>query len=595
MLLTKTIKALTVWKDIKDTLEVPVYPGHVFSGWSLEGFDGAHIPIDHVFREDSTIYACYDTEFITITLDVAPGTAETTKVRVPALSTFSYVSTLLKEIEINYPGMVIDFWSLSKGSRPIDADYKFEKSTTIYANYTEDFITIVFDAMGGNLTGDESIRVKRGTTWNTIKEEYPNPERAGYTFLHWTLDVETDADIPDNQAFTEDYTTVYAVFEKIPVYIEITFNYDGFTETVTVEEGSILQEAIALLDGWNKGAGYTLLGWNISNFLTDVLDPLTYILHGQQSFNAIYRKDYELYLITNRTLLSVYDIPETFIGNVSCIGTGETIDMIFGNGLFNTLLKHDYIQCFTKLQTSSGTPLDGDDLPPGKYYIAYPEKDDTRLAMVLPGVSTSRMSLDDYIADDRPTIYFPIEVVLPFVCTVATMKSKISSAISKFLSDAIGFDEIAPQGFSSDFDIIGLHVEDKTLNDSYYNYRSRYISFNTKGSYITQNLANFGSLYVACRYRSSVLLNQAPGNNKLLCSGMEYPYCTLRVMKEAMSSVAAVGTSGKFYVKTANTDFTDRSDEVNLDTGAYDVGADDSSEFFPTLDSSSMRAFSYHE
>ena len=589
-IITTVIKAFTYWKDVRDTLEVPKCPGYSFSHWSLE-IDSEAIPEEHQFLEDTTIYACYEVVYIRIDLELRGGECKIDHLLVPQLTEFREVRDQLREYTVHNPGFSLDYWSLEpENGTEIKLSHVFEESTTIYAYYTDDFISVVFDPMGGEVVGFNTLRVNRYTTWQELKEMVPSAELVGYEFRHWTRDADTDAQIEDSYQFQEDIVTLYAVYERIIVYVDVIFDYDDFTETVNIATGSTLQQAIDQLDGWNKGSGYKLLGWGFSKMSQVALDPITTIIMSPQTFYACYERTFELYLITNSTLTQLYSIPTTHIGTV-VLKNGENLMAVFGDSAFRSAMKQDYIALQGQICNSSGTPITvTNDLAPGSYYVKYHSPGETELTFLVPCVGAPSMTSYEYLADSATTWAIGT-CKLPFVVTPSLVKSRIQSAISSALS---GTDEISGSELNSNYDVLGICLYSGDMqNARNTNLPSRYFSLSGSSNYLATAFQNGKTIMVAVRYRSTILLNQAPGENKLRGSNFEFPYCTLRIARSAIVAAAQAGSSGRLYSKMDNTDYDDREDEEEVSFPSTDIESDGNITWFPTLGAEQMRGFAF--
>lgn len=589
--ITKIIKAFTYWSDIKDTLEVPVYPGHAFKHWSLE-YGSDAIPDGHQFLEDTIIYACYDVVYIRIDLELNGGTCKIDHLLVPQLTKFSEVKRQLKEYKVHNPGLALDYWSLdAQNGKEIDSDYIFEESTVIYAYYTDDYITVVFDPMGGDVTGSDTLRVNRYITWAELKDKCPEASLVGYEFKYWTNNAETDPVIDDGYQFQEDIVTLYAVYEKIIVYVDVIFDYDGFTETVNIATESTLQQAIDQLDGWSKGSGYRLLGWGISKYAQTTIDPITTIIRSPMTYHAIWERTFNLYLITNSTLTQLYTIPTTHIGTVT-LKNNENLTAIFGNSTFKAAMKQDYLSLSGQICNSSGSPVNvTNDLAPGNYYVKYDQPGDSQLTFLVPAVGAPSMTSKEYFSDDGET-WIMGTCSIPYVTTPSTIKSRIQSALSSTLG---GAGEISSSELSSNYDVLGIVLYSGNLDSARStNLPSRYFSLSGSGNYLSRAFMGNYQIILALRYRSTILLNQAPGENKLRGSNFEFPYCTMRIARSAITSAAADGSSGRFYAKMSNTNYDDRSDEEEISFPSSDIESDGHVTWFPTIGAEGMRGFAFH-
>ena len=200
------------------------------------------------------------------------------------------------------------------------------------------------------------------------------------------------------------------------------------------------------------------------------------------------------------------------------------------------------------------------------------------------------MTSYEYLADSATTWAIGT-CKLPFVVTPSLVKSRIQSAISSALS---GTDEISGSELNSNYDVLGICLYSGDMqNVTSSNLPSRYFSLSGSSNYLATAFQSGKTIMVAVRYRSTILLNQAPGENKLRGSNFEFPYCTLRIARSAIVAAAQAGSSGRLYSKMKNTDYDDREDEVEVSFPSTDIESDGNITWFPTLGAEQMRGFAF--
>lgn len=155
----------------------------------------------------------------------------------------------------SYTNSGCDFigWTGSNGTTPelnitIPADNTEDKEYT--ANFRCEGYTITFDANGGTVDQSSTI-VDRGSTIGTL----PTPNRTGYTFDGWYLDLSSDTAIDSDYVPVEN-TSLIAKW-KINSYT-ITFDVNGGTSIVPITQDydtEIIPPSNPTKDG------YTFAGW----------------------------------------------------------------------------------------------------------------------------------------------------------------------------------------------------------------------------------------------------------------------------------------------------------------------------------------------
>ena len=204
----KLYDAQTSWGVIKNRVASPEKKNYEFLHWSLTK-GGTSIPNDHVFREDTTLFAVFEKISILLTLYFnTDGGFQINPYQVQYGDTFGKIKVfLVNPYKENY---TFKHWSLTKNGTAISDDYVFEHSTTLFAVYklNENVITIKLDTQGaGELTTINVIP----SYWRDFKNIVETPKLEGKVFKHWSLTKGGEA-ITDSYKFTKN-TTIFAVYK----------------------------------------------------------------------------------------------------------------------------------------------------------------------------------------------------------------------------------------------------------------------------------------------------------------------------------------------------------------------------------------------
>lgn len=249
----------TLWKDIKDTLEIPQLSGYTFSHWSLEQ-DGQ--PIDEMYAFDGelvTIYAVFNINKVNIRFETFDGEPQTPNIVVDYGTSWEIVkANVLEPQKENHR---FNHWSLSENGDPIeDAQIFTTPEVTVYAVYDITHVVLEFNTQGGNDV--QSLTVEYGLTWNDVKSQVLNPVKTGYTFSYWSLNAQGEQ-IRDDFALIAGKYTIFAIW-KINAF-EISFETSGGTtvDPIQVDYGTTFKELKELIPEVTK-EGHTFLYWSLS-------------------------------------------------------------------------------------------------------------------------------------------------------------------------------------------------------------------------------------------------------------------------------------------------------------------------------------------
>lgn len=252
--------------------------GYTFTGWFTAASGGQAVNADTVVNGDMTIYAQWtekDPQSYSLTLDPNADNGQ--------INGASGVQTLstklvdghtslnnLSQYQMTRQGYSFAGWfdAPEGGEMVYDAagyavdgtywtsgNYMGGQNLTVYAHWTKNVTTyaLKFDVRGGNPIDDIMYDA------NTLVTTFPEPTRAGYTFLGW-FDAATNGNRVTSVTMTQD-TKLYAQWEKIPeapktAYIAFVTQTDEISiGSMTVDVGTEVQ-----LPNLTRN-GYTFDGW----------------------------------------------------------------------------------------------------------------------------------------------------------------------------------------------------------------------------------------------------------------------------------------------------------------------------------------------
>lgn len=241
---TCAVTELVVVYGKEMTLPMPVWEGHTFKGWYLNGNEvtsGACMLV-----EDCTLVARWDADTFSITYDLGGGTNHAQNP-----STYTYDEEIIVHAPERF-GYTFLGWTYDGQTTP-KLDVKIEKASTGNRSFTARWeaitSTIILDASGGNCEGEEMT-----VTFDSAMT-LPTPQFEGHNFLGWYVG-ETKVE-SGNCALAEDMTLV-ARWESI----EYTITYENMqngTNAVENPNKYTYEDAVTLLAPSRNG--YIFLGW----------------------------------------------------------------------------------------------------------------------------------------------------------------------------------------------------------------------------------------------------------------------------------------------------------------------------------------------
>lgn len=440
------VKAFTKWEQAKENItETPYLKGQTFEGWSLNR-NGQFIDDQYQFIQDTNIYPIYQTSYIQVNLNLGEGVSETTYIRVQRDSTFDE-NTELFNIDIQYIGYQLDYWSLSENGDPIPSDYIFTTNITFYAVYQIKYITLNLHSI--SQLPEDSLQIQQGTYYKDIKQQL-EIELQDYIFNGWSLNDSGTPLINDNYQFLND-TDIFASFTYDTSITVRFYTYDDNYIEVKANEGDTLHNVLDTFDQPQR-ENWLLYGWSTENNYNGLVDNDLYIIEGNISLYAIW--------VFNITINLQNDYPELLESN-GIIGTflcaeGETVQNILSD-----LIQSNNYQKLTSVGSfvfdhhlyKDGTTINND-------YVLQPQ--DNNLFVKLKSnkivYKINQLYTEDSTADDFVQFEFD---------TITTLNDLFNE-----------FKKYAQPGYDLYGDIIGFDYNNSTTDIEMYD-DGLYLNFNT--------------------------------------------------------------------------------------------------------------------
>ena len=184
--------------------------GYTFSGWYTAKSDGTKIDNNTVvtLKADQTLYAQWTANTYTVTFDGNGGTINgSSSKKVSYDGTYGTLPTATKT------GYTFSGWyTATSGGTKIEAGTKVSITANqeLYAQWTANTYTVVFNGNNGTINGDSSKMVTYDSTYGTL----PTATRMGYAFNGWytatsggtKIETETKVSITANQDLYAQWT-----------------------------------------------------------------------------------------------------------------------------------------------------------------------------------------------------------------------------------------------------------------------------------------------------------------------------------------------------------------------------------------------------
>ena len=164
------------------------------------------------------------------------------------------------------------------------AEVRVEVQTTETPDPTPKEFSVTFNIDGAT----QVVKVEEG---KAIGDKLPaDPTKEGYTFTGWNTKADGTGDAVTKDTVVSEDMTVYAVFKENAAQFTVTFNVDGTTQEVVVEEGSAIGDK---LPADPTKDGYTFVGWNTKADGTGEAVTKETVVTADMTVYAVFEKNEE--------------------------------------------------------------------------------------------------------------------------------------------------------------------------------------------------------------------------------------------------------------------------------------------------------------
>ncbi len=240
-------------------LPTPTRPGYDFDGWYTAQNGGNKILSDSnvEITSDQTLYAHWKAESYNLKFEPTGGECpETSRV-------VTYNGTYGKLPEAVRPGYSFAGWYTEKDGGDIvtaDAVVTITGDQTLYARWSPNSYTLIFDANGGTVDGRSSVTgtITYGATYGVL----PDAVRDGYDFVGWFTDMTGGIQITsDTVCETTEEVTLYAHWTY--EHYLVTFNANGgrFEDNSDITTRSVVLFGVYGAMPTPTKAGSEFAGW----------------------------------------------------------------------------------------------------------------------------------------------------------------------------------------------------------------------------------------------------------------------------------------------------------------------------------------------
>ncbi|RKN82014.1 InlB B-repeat-containing protein [Paenibacillus ginsengarvi] len=228
----------------------PTKPGYTFGGWYTD--ETLTIPFQFTtpVTADITLYAKWATGSYAVVFDSRGGTAVNSQA-------VSYGGTALEPVNPVKLGYTFEGWYADPG---LTSAFTFTTvitgNTTLYANWTTDRHTVMFDTNEGTVVSSQEV------SYGGLVAATPDPTKPGYAFGGWYTDETLTIPFQFATPITEDIT-LHAKWATDSY--SVVFNSGGGTavNSQAVSYGASAQEPVNpakaghTFGGWYRDAGFT--------------------------------------------------------------------------------------------------------------------------------------------------------------------------------------------------------------------------------------------------------------------------------------------------------------------------------------------------
>ena len=161
------------------------------------------------------------------------------------------------------------------------AEVRVEVQTAETPDPTPKEFSVTFNIDGTT----QVVKVEEG---KAIGDKLPaDPTKEGYTFAGWNTKADGTGEAVTKDTVVSEDMTVYAVFKENAAQFTVTFNVDGKTQEVKVEEGKAIGDKLP--ENPTKD-GYTFKGWNTKADGTGTVVTKDTIVNADMTVYAVFEE-----------------------------------------------------------------------------------------------------------------------------------------------------------------------------------------------------------------------------------------------------------------------------------------------------------------
>ncbi|MCR5590991.1 MAG: InlB B-repeat-containing protein [Lachnospiraceae bacterium] len=281
------------YRDKYGVLPTPVRDGYNFTGWYTAPNGGYSISenVNVTTTQDHTLYARWSGKTITVNFDANGGYCSTRARSAKVGETYSYFYTSFPTATRD--AYIFDGWYTEAiGGTKVEADdvVSITSDHTLYAHWTGESYTLIFDANGGSCA-TESKTIVFGSEYGSL----PVPVKPGYDFAGWYTKASGGTHIESETIVSDDNFVTYANPHKVYAHwslghITVTLNACGgecSVETIDVIYDSDYYQWLPTSASVTR-TGYEFQGWYLDEAYAKPVTSTTKVTNA--SSHSLYAK-----------------------------------------------------------------------------------------------------------------------------------------------------------------------------------------------------------------------------------------------------------------------------------------------------------------
>lgn len=230
------------WAEIKSQVQTPTKPGVTFSHWCTDSGLNDRVHDDMILADSCTLYAAYVERMVEIAFEMNGGKPTAGTQRVTKGTTWLLVKQKLTT-PTKFDNIFLG-WSLQNDINDrilLDDEYKFDDwNYTVYALFTSNICRLRF-FMNGGTPEQPYVVIERGSKWNQVKDQIPDPSRTSYQFAGWAITPEGHP-VDDNFIFDINEATLYATWIYDGVVLNFNSQGGSSTSAAKIARGTMWQD-----------------------------------------------------------------------------------------------------------------------------------------------------------------------------------------------------------------------------------------------------------------------------------------------------------------------------------------------------------------